>query len=87
MGLAMSPILWYSYPMIIYKLSVRKRDGSNLGAIVSSFKSPETNIQTLFFTTKEKAEIKSKQVIDAAIVLYGHMHEISTYVTEVVVAE
>lgn len=75
--------------MKIYKLTVRKRRamGSQVTAMISSYVTPEDDIRTSFFLHKGLAEFESKKVIEAAFVLYGPMHEITTYINEVEVAE
>lgn len=74
--------------MKIFKLTVRKRRNmSSAVAVISSYVTPEDDIRTAFFLHKGLAEFESKKVIEAAFVLYGPMHEITTYIDEVDVVE
>lgn len=73
--------------MKIYRLMVTKRQDNQLEAMISSYKTPTDTVNASFFISKEKAEERSKKIIEAAIVIYGHMHEISTYISEVEVIE
>lgn len=74
--------------MKIFKLTVRKRRNmSSAVTVISSYVTPEDDIRTSFFLHKGLAEFESKKVIEAAFVLYGPMHEITTYINEVDVAE